>query len=164
MYCPMFTLSRTMPSVFTIRHWPIIGFGRFFVLFRICIVTSVALIPVDIIRSQVKHRKFSRHLLSPAGGGDGIRLVACVKFILPIPAAPLHPELQCTISAIVLCRDIWENVSNRRLLKPPFGSISNASRFAPVLFYRSAWQRPYPINNRQFVIWMITLRPQILIR
>jgi len=43
-------------------------------------------------------------------------------------------------------------------------SVSNGSSFGPGRFYRSAWQRPYPIKNRRFFKRTITLRPQILIR
>jgi len=43
-------------------------------------------------------------------------------------------------------------------------SVSNGSSFGPGRFYRSAWQRPYPIKNRRFFKRIITLRPQILIR
>jgi hypothetical protein len=42
--------------------------------------------------------------------------------------------------------------------------VSNGSSFGPGRFYRSAWQWPYPIKNRRFFKWTITLRPQILIR
>jgi len=42
--------------------------------------------------------------------------------------------------------------------------VSNGSSFGPGRFYRSAWQRPYPIKNRRFFKRTITLRPQILIR
>jgi len=43
-------------------------------------------------------------------------------------------------------------------------SVSNGSRFVPGRFYRSAWQRPYPIKYGRFFKRTITLRPQILIR
>ena len=43
------------------------------------------------------------------------------------------------------------------------GSVSNGSSFGPGRFYRSAWQRPYPIKNRRFFKRTITLRSQILI-
>jgi len=43
-------------------------------------------------------------------------------------------------------------------------SVSNGSSFGPGGYYRSAWQRPYPIKNRRFFKRTITLRPQILIR
>jgi hypothetical protein len=43
-------------------------------------------------------------------------------------------------------------------------SVSNGSSFGPGQFYRSAWQRPYPIKNRRFFMRTITLRPQILVR
>ena len=42
-------------------------------------------------------------------------------------------------------------------------SVSNGSSFGPGRFYRSAWQRPYPIKNRRFFKQTITLRSQILI-
>jgi hypothetical protein len=45
----------------------------------------------------------------------------------------------------------------------PIG-VSNGSSFGPGQFYRSAWDRPYPIKNRQFFRRTITLRPQILNR
>jgi len=44
------------------------------------------------------------------------------------------------------------------------GSVSNGSSFGPGRYYRSVWQRPYPIKNRRFFKRTITLRPQILIR
>jgi len=43
-------------------------------------------------------------------------------------------------------------------------SVSNGSSFVPDRFYRSAWQRPYPIINRRFFKRTITLWLQILIR
>jgi len=43
-------------------------------------------------------------------------------------------------------------------------SVSNGSSFGPGGYYRSTWQRPYPIKNRRFFKRTITLRPQILIR
>jgi len=43
-------------------------------------------------------------------------------------------------------------------------SVSNGSSFGPGGYYRSAWQRPYPIKNRRFFKRTITLWPQILIR
>ena len=43
-------------------------------------------------------------------------------------------------------------------------SVSNGSSFGPGGYYRSAWQRPYPIKNRRFFKRTITFRPQILIR
>jgi len=46
----------------------------------------------------------------------------------------------------------------------PIASVSNGSSFGPGGYYRSVWQRPYPIKNRRFFKRTITLRPQILIR
>jgi hypothetical protein len=43
-------------------------------------------------------------------------------------------------------------------------SVSNGSSFGPGGYYRSAWQRPYPIKNRRFFKRTITLQPQIFIR
>jgi len=43
-------------------------------------------------------------------------------------------------------------------------SVSNGSSFGPGRFYRSAWQRPYPIKNRRFFKRTIALWLQILIR
>jgi len=51
-YCPIFTLSSTIPSVLHILGWSIIGLQCFFVLIRI--VAILTLIPVDISGSQVK--------------------------------------------------------------------------------------------------------------
>jgi len=42
-------------------------------------------------------------------------------------------------------------------------SVSNGSSFKPSRLNRSAWQQPYPINNRRFSKWTITSRPKILI-
>ena len=43
-------------------------------------------------------------------------------------------------------------------------SVSNSSSFVPGWFYRSAWQQPYPLNNRRFFKHTIALWLQILIR
>jgi len=43
-------------------------------------------------------------------------------------------------------------------------SVGNGSSFGPGQFYRSLWQRPYPMKNRRFFKRTITFRPQILIR
>jgi len=59
---------------------------------------------------------------------------------------------------IVVCSATRNKVSCR------WGSVSNGSSFVPGRFYRSAWQPPYPINNRRFFKRTITLRPQVLIR
>jgi hypothetical protein len=52
---------------------------------------------------------------------------------------------------------------NRRQIRGP-GSVSNGSSFGPGRFYRSAWQRPYPIKNRRLFKRTIALWLQILIR
>jgi len=95
----------------------------FFLLIRIRIriVAILALIPVDITGSQVKPLEFSRGPSSPAGGADGIVLVAFVTFIFVIPAAPWHPEMKFVIRAIVVYRDVWVSASDLRLLKRHFG-------------------------------------------
>jgi len=46
----------------------------------------------------------------------------------------------------------------------PMASGCNGSSFGPDGYYRSVWQRPYPIKNRRFFERTITVRPQILIR
>jgi len=77
--------------------------------------------PFDIAGSQGKPLKFSHGPSSPAGGGDGISLVAFITFIFVIPAAPWHPEMQFVICAIVVYRDVWVSASDLRLLKRYFG-------------------------------------------
>jgi len=44
------------------------------------------------------------------------------------------------------------------------GSVSNGSSFGPSRFYRSGWQRPYPIKNLRVFKRTITFRPQISIK
>ena len=51
-YCPIFILSSTMPSVLHIMHWSIIGLRCF--VFIIHIVAILALIPIAITGTQVK--------------------------------------------------------------------------------------------------------------
>jgi hypothetical protein len=102
-YCPIFTLFSTIPSVLHILHGSIIGLRWFVLLIRICIIAILALIPVDITGSPVKPLKFSRGPSSPAGGGNGI---AFVTSIIEIPAAPWDCELQFVIRAIVVSRDV----------------------------------------------------------
>jgi len=53
-YCPIFTICSTTPSVLHILRWSIISFKYFFFLIRICIVAILTLIPVYITGSQVK--------------------------------------------------------------------------------------------------------------
>jgi len=43
-------------------------------------------------------------------------------------------------------------------------SVRNGSRYGPGGYYRSVWQRPYPIKNRRFFKRTIALWLQILIR
>jgi hypothetical protein len=76
---------------------------------------------VDITGSQVKPLKLSRGPSSPAGGGDGIALVAFVTFIFEIPATPWHPEMQFVIRAIVIYRDVWVSACELKLLNRHFG-------------------------------------------
>ena len=115
-YCPIFTLSSTMPSVLHILHWSIIEMRCFFLLIRI--IAILALIPVDIAGSHVKPLEFSRSPSSPAGGGDGI---AFVTLILEISAAPWYPEMQFVIHEIVVYRDVWVSASDLRFLHRHFG-------------------------------------------
>jgi hypothetical protein len=90
-------------------------------------------------------------------GGDGIRFISYMPALSPQQWQPgtypsttsLPPTLKCCHSfdgVLIQC------------------SVSNSSSFGPGRFYRSAWQRPYPIKNRRFFKRTITLRPQILIR
>jgi len=128
-YSPIFTLSSTMPSVLHILHWSIMCLQCFFLLIRIGIVTILTLIPVtilvlipiDIAGSEVKPLEFHCGPLSPAGGGDGIAIVAFITFIFVIPTAPWHHEIKFVICAIVVYRDVWVSASDLRLLKRHFG-------------------------------------------
>ena len=71
-------------------------------------------------------------------------------------------------SGAPICRVIRKELEHSRTNKsmnwPAPGSVSNGSSFGPGGYYRSAWQRPYPIKNRRFFKRTITLRPPILIR
>jgi len=52
-YCPIFTLSSTMPSVLHILHWFIISLRCLFLLIRIRIIAILAHIPVHNTGSRV---------------------------------------------------------------------------------------------------------------
>jgi len=120
-YCRMFALSTTMPSVLHILHWPIIGLRFFFVLIRIRILAIIALIPVDITGFQVKPLEFSCVLWWLGGGRDSIVVIAFVTCTFAIPADTCHPEMQFIIGAIVSYRDVWVSASDLRFLKHQFG-------------------------------------------
>jgi len=60
--------------------------------------------------------------------------------------------------------ELTRSTVDETALAIPRSSVSNGSSFGPGGYYRSAWQRPYPIKNRRFFKRTITLRPQILIR
>jgi len=63
-YCPIFTLSSTMPSVLHILGWSSIGLRCFIHLIPIRIVAIVPFIPIDITGSQVTPLDFSSSLSS----------------------------------------------------------------------------------------------------
>jgi hypothetical protein len=65
----------------------------------------------------VKPLEFSCGPSLPAGGRDGIVLVAFVTSILTIPAAPWHPRMVIVICAIVVDRDVWVSASDPWFLK-----------------------------------------------
>jgi len=127
-YCPILTLSSTMPSVSStmpsvleILHWSIMGLQRFFLVTYIHIVAIIALIPFDITRSQAKPLDFCCHPQCPAVGGDRFALVDFITILFEILAAPWHPKMQCIIRTIVVYWDIWVSASEHRLLKRHFG-------------------------------------------
>ena len=120
-YCPIFKLSSTMPSILHILVWSSIGLRSVILLIRILIVAIHPLISVDITCSQVKLQQFSRRPSWQAGGGDGITLVAFITFILPIPAATWHPDMQYVICAIVVYRVVCLSASDLKFLKHHVG-------------------------------------------
>jgi hypothetical protein len=87
---------------------------------RIHIVTILALIPIDIIGSQVKPLKFYRGPSSRASGGDGLVIVDFITFIFLIPAATWHPEIKYVIHAIIVYQDVLVGASDLSLLKCHF--------------------------------------------
>ena len=111
----------TMPSVLHILRWFIIGLRCFFLLTNIRFVSILALIPLDITGSQVNPLEFSRSLLLPPGGGEGIVLVTFDTLTILIPASPWHPKMQFVICTIVVYRDVWVSACDVRLLKRHFG-------------------------------------------
>jgi hypothetical protein len=75
-------------------------------LIHIPIFGVVTLIPLEITRSPVKHLEFCRGLSLPDAGADGSVLSALDTFILEVPAAIWHPEMQFVNHQIVVYRDV----------------------------------------------------------
>jgi hypothetical protein len=111
----------TMPWLLNILHGSIIGLWWLFLLIRIHIVAILGPILVDITGAQAKPLELSCGPLSPAGGWDGIVLVAFVTFIFVILAAPWHPELKGPLHAIVVQQDVWVSASDLWMLKRLIG-------------------------------------------
>ena len=109
-------------SVPHILHWSTIGVRCVLLLIHISIGIwpILALIAVNITCSVVKPLKFRGGSSSPAGGGDGIALVAFVTSIFIIPAARWHPNIQFVICAIVAYRDVSVSSYNVCLLTQHF--------------------------------------------
>jgi len=119
-YCPIFTLPSTMPSLVQILCWSNIGLWCLFLVIHIRIATVIAFIPVDTTGSQVYLLEFSRGPSLPSDSGDGIALLIFVTIIFIIPTAPWHREMQLIIRAIVAYRDVWVSASDSKCLKRHF--------------------------------------------
>jgi len=85
-------------------------------------VSILALLAVSTTGSQVKPLEFRCGLLSPAGSGDGITLIAFVTSMVVITDAPWHPKMQLVIRSIFAYPDVSVNASNLGLLKCHLGS------------------------------------------
>jgi len=120
-YCPILTLSSTIPSVLHSLGWSIIGLQCSSLLICICIDAIIALISVDIAGSMGKPLEFSRGPELQAGGGDGIAFVSFVTFITMIPGAPWHPKMQFVIRASVDYWHVWVSASGLCLFKGHIG-------------------------------------------
>jgi hypothetical protein len=73
-----------------------------------------------------------------AGGGDAIALISLVTFIIVIPSAPWHPEMQFAMHTVVFNQGGLVSASNLRLLKHHFGDqIIKKNRIVKMHFIHS---------------------------
>jgi len=120
-YCSIFALSSTVPSVFHIVCWSIICFECSLHHIHFRLGTILALIQIWIPCFHVKPLKVSHGLSLPAGGGEGMVCVAVITVIFILTTGPLHPNMQYVICEIVVNRGVGVTSSNIRLLTSHFG-------------------------------------------